>query len=260
MQAIEITTHLNKAFRILRRNYGCPGVDGLNYKTIKDNFIEHKIFLETSLKNMTFKFSEPRKSIIKTGIVTPKVRDIFVYNIYDRWVQETIRIELNNRIYKFIHPHVYSYIRGKNRRQAFEYILNCNPQFILILDIKDFAGSIQLQKLLSMLAKANVPATLIELIYESVKHSRKGLPKGNSITSVLSNFYLSPIDEMFPLNYCRFSDDLIFGLRNESEIEKIINALNPILEELKLSLNKEKVKCVNNNKTLQIIDEYPWII
>jgi retron-type reverse transcriptase len=257
---MEISNHLNKAFRILRRNYSCPGADGLSYKTIKSDFSQHRNLLEFSLKNKTFRFTEPRKCLVKTGVITPKVRDVFVYNIYDRWIQETIRIELNNHLQNFIHPHVYSYIRGKNRRQAFEYILNCNPKFILILDLKNFAGSIRVPKLFSMLEQVNIPSDLLDIIHDSIKHSEKGLPKGNSITSVLSNFYLTPIDKMFSQNYCRFSDDLIFALENENQVNEIITKVKPMFDELELELNEEKIKCIANTRALQIIDEYPWII
>ena len=257
---MRISNHLNKAFRILRRNYGCPGVDSLSYKTIKQNFSEHRQSLAVLLDSGTFNFSEPRKSFINTGITTPKVREIFVYNIYDRWVQETIRIELNNHLNKFMHPHVYSYIRGKNRRQAFEYILKCEPRYILILDLKDFSGSIIVSKLFNMLRKVNVPDDLLDMIDKSIKHTDKGLPKGNSITSVLSNYYLSSIDRLFPTNYCRFSDDLVFGMTSKKQQKDIHKLLIPVLSELGLELNQEKIKCIENNGTLNIINEYPWII
>lgn len=257
---MEIINNLNKAFRILRRNYGCPGTDGLSYKEIKKNFVLHRSYLESALKNKTFKFTDPRKCTIRTGKITPKIRDVFVYNIYDRWIQEAIKIELNSYLKKKMHPHVYSYIRGKNRRQAFEYILNLNPKYILILDIKNFACSINTSILFEMLTDANIPFDLIDLVEESIKHSEIGLPKGNSLTSVLSNFYLSTVDNLFPNNYCRFSDDLIFSLSNEKQITDILSSVKCIFELLKLELSEEKIKCIKNNVPLQIINEYPWII
>jgi len=257
---MEISNHLNKAFRILRRNYSCPGADGLSYKAIKSNFSQHRNSLEFSLRNKTFRFTEPRKCLVSTGVITPKVRAVFVYNIYDRWIQEAIRIELNHLLHNIMHLHVYSYIRGKNRRQAFEYILKCNPKYILILDLKDYAGSIRVPKLFSMLEHANIPSDLIGMIHDSIKHSEKGLPKGNSITSVLSNFYLTPLDNLFPKNYCRFSDDLVFALEHKSQLTEIMKIVKPIFDELELELNEEKIKCIENTGALEIINEYPWII
>ena len=114
MKNLEIPEQIyKKAIKILKRNYGCPGKDGLRLSEIKKDYFTHlDILQELIYSGEIFK----QKNFYRTQITdyTGQKRNIFVYNIYTRWYQQCIRILIEKEISHLIHPYVYSYKRNFN--------------------------------------------------------------------------------------------------------------------------------------------------
>lgn len=254
-----MTFNLNKAFRILRRNYGCPGPDEISIKDIKSNYWRHKCFIDEQLSKNLFQFSSPRFTTISTGTYSIGTRNIFVYSVFDRWVQIAIKLELEKHL-KFENS-VFSYRKGKNKTDALKHLLTSKPKYILVMDLKHFFESIDKTNLFERLKMEVLDKNLLQLTQDSVSHSENGLPLGNCISPLLANFYLSEIDEMYPKYFSRYSDDLFFSFDNTLSIDNTIEKVNSIItKHLHLELNWDKTFIYANPRLENIIDEFPWLI
>ena len=254
-----MTFNLNKAFRILRRNYGCPGPDEISIKKIKSNYWMHKCFVEEQLRKNLFQFSPPRITLISSGTYSKETRNIFVYSVFDRWVQIAIKLELEKHIR--LRDYVFSYRKGTNKIHALQYLLVSQPHYLLTIDLRRFFESIDKVNLFEKLKMKILDNNLLRLTQDSISHSENGLPLGNCISPLLANFYLSEIDEVFPKYFSRYSDDLFFSLDNISNVDNIIEKVNNIItKHLHLELNWDKIFIYKNPKLGNIIDEFPWLI
>ena len=231
---------IHMAFRILRRNYGCPGADGISLKEIKRNYTLYKAQILTAFRSGAYAPAPPRGCTFVDA--HKRVRQIYVYNVCDRWFQQCLRLAITPDILTKIQPYVYSYIKGRNNTQAAAHVLRNRSAYILKLDIHDFFSSVHLDTLWDMLSSCGIDRTTVGLIIKTMPTNAIGLPPGNVLSPLLSNLYLTPVDEAFPQNYARFSDDLLFAINDSSSVNDIHARLALPLSTLHLHINKDKQK------------------
>lgn len=236
---------LKKAFRIIRRNYGCSGNDNVSISEVKINYEKHEDIIWQELRKGTFVFeSKPRNTMIHDYL--GKKQEIFVYNVTERWVQEFLKLQIEPIIDSTLEEYVYAFRRGKNDKDSYKYILKNNPKFILRIDVKDYFNSINKKKLFANLENLNIENDLLDLIKKSLKHCTKGLPSGHVLSCMLSNFNLKNFDSKFPKNYTRYSDDMMFGVRTMNEARKALKDAKELLSEYGFDLNQVKTKIITN--------------
>lgn len=241
----QIVQNLKKSFRILRRNYGCPGNDGISIQTIKSDLHFHIDCLANQILNNNFEFERsPKSTTIIDYLGNP--RSVMVYNMYERWLQEYIRTLSQDIIDSFLSNHVYGYRRKKKDIEAYKYILESSPRFILRLDIRNFFGAINREYLFKMLYEIGLDAKIIELIRKSFESFSNGLPQGHVMSPLLSNFYLHKFDSNFPESYTRYADDMIFRLEKREDMDSLLKKIESLLEALNLKLNEDKTILIEN--------------
>jgi retron-type reverse transcriptase len=169
---------LKKAFKILRRNYGAPGPDGVSIRDIKLNFPDKIVCLKQCLDNEEYSFTSPSYSTFVD--FSGKLRTVYVYTVMDRWVQHYLKLELAPLINSLLQPYTFAYIRGRNNIQASEYVLTENPPYVLKLDVSDFFKSINTSRLYCLINKIEVDDYLKNLVIESFTVGKdQGLPLGH---------------------------------------------------------------------------------
>lgn len=236
---------LKKAFKIIRRNFSCPGSDGISISDIRKNysFYEDKIISE--INNNIFAFdSQPKCLTIKDYL--GKERKIFVYNVIERWVQEFIKLQIEPSVEQIIVEYTYAFRRKKSDLDSYRYILKDNPKYILRIDIKDYFSSINKDKLFSDLENIKIQKDILELIKKSLSHCGIGLPPGNVLSCMLSNFSLHDFDILFPNRYTRFSDDMMFGCDSAEEVDSILDSVRNTLKNKGFLINEAKTRVVEN--------------
>lgn len=232
---------LRKAFRIIRRNYGCPGNDGLSVSEIKKDYEKYEDTVWQSLENEVYQFEQKPKHIVIRDYLG-KERDIFVYNVLDRWVQEFVKLQVEPVVEKTLAEYVYGFRRGKSDEESYKYILENDPSFILRVDIEDYFKSINKEKLFARLEKMGFENNVLNLLKKSLEHCSNGLPPGHVLSCMLSNFNLKDFDTAFPKNYTRYSDDMMFGVQTEEEAYKTLEFARRLLSEYDFNLNDKKTK------------------
>ena len=236
---------LKKAFRVIRRNYGCPGNDGISISDIKKSYCTYENLLYEKLKNNKFVFEQNPKQVVIRDYLG-KEREIFVYNVSERWAQEFLKLQIEETIEKNLVEYTYAFRRGKSDKDSYRNILSTNPVCILRTDIKNYFRSISKVSIFLLLEKFAIGRDLLYLIRKVLGHCEQGLPPGNALSCILSNISLSNFDIRFPQNYTRYSDDMIFVAKNMIEAEILLEKVTALLEMYGFSINKEKTRIIIN--------------
>ncbi len=241
------TDLLDKAFKLLRRNYGCPGLDGVSLREIKKDYNKHKnVVLGKYTENQVNSLSIKTTTIIDYG---GKEREIFVYCIHERWLQMYLKLQIEHDIEKNLKSYVFGYRKGVTMKDLHSYLLNTGLEHILHLDIAKYFDQIDRESLFNFLEhNIGVSRDILVKIQKSVSHTNKGLPQGNVLSPILSNVYLIPFDKCFPENYARFSDDLYFALGTPRKKDEMVKKISEHLLKHKLKINYSKLEIKNVNK------------
>jgi len=184
-----------------------------------------------------------------------EVNGVYVndYDNLDGLVQELIirKIYENiKRIYK---------IKQANRNSIIKQIVvllkDTYPSYIIRLDIKKFYDSIELDKIISKLTDDirlnHHSISLIKKIFSDSKIKTRGLPKGISLSSILSELYMKKIDDSIRhidgiYYYERFVDDIIIFCNGQENFKKIQDKVCTLLYNKGLKLNYNKKQFLND--------------
>lgn len=236
---------LKKAFRIIRRNYGCPGNDRTSISEVRKNYEKYENIIWQKIEQGTYEFEQEPKCVAIRDYLG-KEREIFVYNVVERWIQEFLKLQIEPAIDATLAEYVYAFRRGKSDVDSYKYILKNKPKFILRTDIKDYFGSINKGKLFVELGGLDLEKELLNLVKKSLEHCATGLPSGHVLSCMLSNFNLKNFDSAFPKNYTRYSDDMMFGLPTTEEVERTLGTVGDLLRAYDFKLNPAKIKIIIN--------------
>ena len=235
---------VDKAFKILRRNYGCPGLDGLSFREIKRDYSFHKSVVLEKYETCSVNTLPIKKlQIVDYG---SKPRSIFVYCLYERWLQMYLKLQLTQKVNNILADYVFGYRPGLDMKLLKEYAKTFSGRYVLHIDLEKFFDNIDRKILINHL-KTNfgVEDSVLVRVSKSLSRTGRGLPQGNVLSPLLSNAYLSAFDNAFTKNYARFSDDLYFAFDEASGEDTIIFQLIPKLNRLGLSINFQKIEVFN---------------
>lgn len=131
-------------------------------------------------------------------------------------------------------------------------------EWIVDGDLKDFFGSVDHEKLLTLVAQRVADSRVLRLIKAMLKAgsygqgklfpSERGTPQGGVASPLLSNILLTPFDqEMRRKGYqlTRFADDWVITCKSVAEARAALAAATRILERLGVRLNPQKTRIVH---------------
>ena len=235
---------LKKAFRIIRRNYGCPGNDGISISDIRRNYESYELKQMEQLESRTFEF-DPHPKKITISDYLGKKREIFVYSVLERWAQEYIKLHLAPFVERELTESAFAFRQNKNDKESYIYILANKPKYILRIDIKNFFECIDKERLLRNLEEIKIPDDILYWVRESLRHCPIGLPQGNVLSCMLSNLSLTSFDKRFPTNYTRYGDDMMFACSSKEEACRRLKYATKWLGEQGFLLNQLKTQILS---------------
>jgi len=229
----------------MRRNYGCPGNDRLSIKYIRANYQKYENLVLESLINGTYVFEkEPKRILINDYL--KKEREIFIYNVTDRWVQQFLKLQIEPLVEVELPEYVYAFRRGKCDIDSYHYILINTPKYILRTDIKNYFNSLDKEKILRKLRGMHVEDGILGSVEKSMEHCKKGIPPGHVLSCIFSNVSLIDFDIKFSKNYTRYSDDMMFSCKTKLETYLTLLKVTMLLKKEKLYLNHAKTRIVTS--------------
>jgi RNA-directed DNA polymerase len=260
---------LQEAYRMAKSNNGAPGIDGITFDAIEESGVESFLKqIQDELAHNTYRPMPVRKKEIPKDGGT-KVRVLSIPTIRDRVVQGALKHILEPIFEADFQSGSYGYRLKRSAHEAVGRVDQAIVQGltrIIDLDLRAYFDNVQHSLLLAKVARRVQDASVMGLLRMILKSTgAKGVPQGGVISPMLSNLYLTEVDQMlekaiattrrgqYPnIQYARFADDLVVLIDSHPRHDWLIGAVEKRLREelakLRVEINEEKSRKVDLTK------------
>ena len=253
---------LEEAYRMVKRNNGAPGIDGMTFEDIEQTGVEN-FLLSIQEKLINGSYQPARNRIKEIPKANGKIRKLGIPTIRDRVVQGAVKLIIEPVFESDFQDGSYGYRPKKTAHQAIEKVAEAvvkEKTRVLDLDLKSYFDTVKHHILLDKLAKRIADNEVMRLLKQMLKAGGKeGVPQGGVISPLLSNIYLNEIDKMLEkakettregkythIEYARFADDCVILVDGHSKWDWLWKGVNRRLREeldkLQVHINEEKTK------------------
>lgn len=255
---------LEEAYRMVKRNNGVPGIDGMTFDDIEQQGVES--FLQTIQQELINESYRPTRNRVKEiPKANGKTRKLGIPTIKDRVVQGAVKLIIEPVFETDFQEGSYGYRPKRTAHQAVEKIAEAVVQEktrVIDLDLRAYFDTVKHHILLDKVAKRIADDKIMRLLNQMLKAGGKeGVPQGGVISPLLSNIYLNEVDKMLEkakevtregkythLEYARFADDVVVLVDGHQKWDWFWTGINKRLRE---ELNKLQVH-INEEKTKQL--------
>ena len=253
--------NLGLAWEKVKRNQGAGGIDGESLAAFEEKLDERLDRLHEELKSDTYRPEPVRQHRIPKAGQPGKWRKLGIPTIYDRVCQQALLNRLEPIFEPVFDEASFGYRRGRSQRDALRKIwreLKEGNEWIVDADLKDFFGSVDHEKLITLVAQRIADGQVLRLIRSILEAgcvaegrrlaTEQGTPQGGVVSPLLSNILLTPFDrEMRRRGYrlTRFADDWVVTCRSRAEAQAALAVATRILGELGVVLHAKKTRIVH---------------
>lgn len=248
-------SNLLVASRKVVRNKGSAGVDRMSVKQWQAKETQHLQELQWRLMKDTYR-SKPalRCYIPKPG--STKQRPLGIPAVTDRVCQQAVHNVLAPVFENHFHEDSHGFRPERSTHTAAKRVEALHKQgysYAVDLDIKGFFDHVDHETLMKLVRQVVKDRRVLGLIrgwlkagvMEEGKHryTTSGTPQGGVISPLLSNIYLTPLDNALTeagYQFVRYADDVVILCRSEEEAARALHHARAVLGRLKLELNEEK--------------------
>ncbi len=264
---------LIEAYRRVKSNYSKGvGVDGQSFEDIEKQGV--KTFLEDIQQDLvhgTYK-SKAVKQVLIAKEKKGDFRKLGIPTIRDRVVQMAAKLLIEPLWESDFCNTSYGFRPKRDAKQAIKQVkqnIYDGHQFVYDADLSKYFDTIPHNKLFVLLKKRLVDKGILSLIHQwltapvrlpngKLLASTAGSPQGGVISPLLSNIYLHAFDKIVNhpqgkfakanIRMVRYADDfLLMGKWYFSK--EILHYIDRIMENMGLTLNKEKTKLLHSCKS-----------
>jgi len=253
--------NLEMAWERVKANRGSGGVDGQTLEDFAEQLDKNLDRLQSELKEGVYQPQPVRQVQIPKMGKPGEFRGLGIPTIYDRVCQQA----LLNRLQPICEPVFdeanYGYRQGRSTKDALRKVwkeIDSGSEWIVDADLKDFFGSVDHEKLLTLVAQQIADGRVLRLIEAMLKAgsygkgrlfpTERGTPQGGVASPLLSNILLTPFDrEMRRKGYqlTRYADDWVVTCKSAAEARAAIDAAGRILKQLGVELHPQKTRIVH---------------
>jgi len=253
--------NLEMAWEKVKENRGSGGVDGQSLAAFESQQGLQLARLEKELKEDTYRPQPVLQHPIPKRDKPGEYRMLGVPTIYDRVCQQALLNRLEPIFEPIFDEASFGYRRGRSTKDALRKIwkeIQSGSEWIVDADLRDFFGSVDHEKLLTLVAQRVADGRVLRLIQAMLKAgsygkgqlfpSERGTPQGGVVSPVLSNILLTPFDrEMRRRGYqlTRYADDWVVTCKSAAEARSVVDAARRILKQLGVELHPQKTRIVH---------------
>jgi group II intron reverse transcriptase/maturase len=261
--------NLEMAWEKVKANRGSGGVDGQTLKEFAAQLDQQLDRLQSELKGDTYQPQPVRQVQIPKAGKPGEFRTLGIPTIYDRVCQQALLNRLEPIFEPVFDEANFGYRQGRSTKDAMRKVwteMTGGREWIVDADLKDFFGSVDHEKLLTLVAQRIADGRVLRLIRAMLKAgsygkgqlfpSERGTPEGGVVSPLLSNILLTPFDrEMRRRGYqlTRFADDWVITCKSAAEARAAIDAALRILSELGVQLNPRKTRVVHVQRGFEFL-------
>ena len=185
--------------------------------------------LQSELKEETYQPQPVRQVPIPKAGKPGEFRTLGVPTIYDRVCQQAVLNRLEPIFEPVFDEANFGYRRGRSTKDAMRKVwreIQSGREWIVDADLKDFFGSVDHAKLLTLVAQRIADGRVLRLIEAMLKAgsygkgrlfpSERGTPQGSVVSPLLSNILLTPFDQEMRskgFQLTRYADDWVMTCR-----------------------------------------------
>src|SRR5215472_1602607 len=253
--------NLEIAWEKVKANRGSGGVDGQTLETFETQLEQQLERLHRELREDTYQPLPVRQHQIPKQGKPGEYRMLGIPAIYDRVCQQALLNRLEPIFEPIFDDASFGYRRGRSTKNAMRKVwkeIDSGREWIVDGDLKDFFGSVDHEKLLTLVAQRVADSRVLRLIKAMLKAgsygqgklfpSERGTPQGGVASPLLSNVLLTPFDqEMRRKGYqlTRFADDWVITCKSAAEARAAVDAARRILKQLGVELHPQKTRIVH---------------
>jgi len=253
--------NLEIAWDRVRANQGAGGVDGESIEAFGEKLEERLTRLQDELRTGSYTPRPVRQQRIPKVGKPGEWRMLGIPRIYDRVCQQALLNRLEPIFEPVFDDANFGYRRGRSTRDALRKVwkeIEAGGEWILDADLKDFFGSVDHEKLLTLVAQRVSDGKVLRLIGAMLTAgsygegrlfpTERGTPQGGVASPLLSNILLTPFDwEMRRRGYklTRYADDWVITCASAAEARAALAAAGRVLTELGVEINPQKTRIVH---------------
>ena len=253
--------NLELAWEKVRRNKGSGGVDGQSLEEFKESLDEHLDRLHEELKTNAYMPRPVRQHLIPKAGQPGKFRALGIPTIYDRVCQQALLNRLEPIFEPVFDEANFGYRKGRSTKDALGKVwkeVKDGNEWIVDADLKDFFGSVDHGKLMTLMNQRISDSRVLRLIEKMLTAgcaasgrllpTEQGTPQGGVVSPLLSNVLLTPFDrEMRRKGYrlTRYADDWVVTCKTKAEATAALAVATRILSRLGVTLHSEKTRIVH---------------
>src|SRR6201993_4656872 len=253
--------NLEMAWEKVKANRGSGGVDGQSLEAFAAQLDQQLDRLQSELKDEAYQPQPVWQGQIPKAGEPGEFRMLGVPTIYD-WACQPALLNRLEPIFEPVFDEAnFGYRRGRTTKDAMRKVwkeIQSGQEWIVDADLKDFFGSVDHEKLLTLVAQQIADGRVLRLIEAMLKAgsygkgrlfpTERGTPQGGVASPLLSNILLTPFDrEMRHKGYqlTRYADDWVVTCKSAAEARAAIDAAGRILKQLGVDLHPQKTRVVH---------------
>ena len=261
--------NLKLAWERVCANQGASGADKVTIEEFEACLDENLERLHQELRENTYQPQAVRRLEIPKRGAPGKTRPLGIPSVYDRVCQQALVNRLEPIFEKVFDPSSFGYRKGRKTADALTKIwreVGSGSEWIVDADLKDFFGSVNHEKLLTLVGKQIADSRVLKLIQQMLEAgyeergqkfaTPRGTPQGEVVSPLLSNILLIPFDKEMRRQGCqltRWADDWVVTCRTRAEAEHALARAVKILEQLGVTLNQAKTRIVHITRGFEFL-------
>jgi RNA-directed DNA polymerase len=259
---------LEAAWKQVAANKGAAGIDGISIARFKARASYYLAELEKELLNGNYLPLPARRVQIPKGKGT--TRPLGISAIKDRIVQTAVKMVVEPIFEREFLPCNYGFRPGRGCKDALREVdqwLKAGYTWVVDIDLESYFDTIPKSPLLACVAEKVSDGTLLSLIQRFLDQDildgmaqwtpLTGVPQGSSLSPLLSNLYLLPLDRVMSqagYKLVRYCDALVVLCRTQAEADAALDLVQGWTAQHGLRLHPEKTGVVACHEVDQCFD------
>ncbi len=253
--------NLRAAWEKVKANRGSGGVDGQSLSAFEQELDDNLQRLREELHTDRYRPQPVRRVNIPKAGKPGEWRPLGIPAVTDRVYQQALRNRLEPIFEPLFDDSSFGYRPGRSAKDALRKIwreIEVGAEWIVDADLKDYFGSVDHEKLMTLVAQRVADGRVLTLIERMLTAgymeqgrlfpTPQGTPQGGVVSPLLSNILLTPFDrEMRRHGYqlTRYADDWAVTCRSRREAETALRCAEKVLATLGVRLNLQKTRIVH---------------